>query len=322
MTKMNLFRFFAFSLFLSLVFLAQPGLANGLYNGQLSFPEAVTPSAERIHSFYNMLQVIITLIVLFVSVLMLYVMIRFRAKANPVPSMTTHNTLLEIIWTVVPVVILIIIAVPSFKLLYYIDRTEDPEMTLKVTGYQWYWGFDYPDHGEVSIMSNMLPDDEIDPAKGQHRLLSVNNPAVLPVDTNIQLIVTASDVLHSFAMPSFGIKIDAVPGRLNETWIRIEKEGVYYGQCSELCGEGHAFMPVEIHAVSKEAFAAWVAEQGGTMPEPKAAPEPAPEADSADNNTADADNNDDAPAVTGANTVEPVILGTQAADQTDGDSAE
>ena len=269
---MNMLRFFAFSLILTLALIVFPelGLANGLQNGQLGFPEAVTPSAERIHSFYHMLQIIITLIVIFVSALLLFVMIRFRAKANPVPSMTTHNVLLEIIWTVIPVVILIIIAVPSFKLLYYVDRTETPEMTLKVTGYQWYWGFEYPDNGDISITSNMVPDAEIDASKNQHRLLSTNNPVVLPVDTNIQVLVTAADVLHSFAMPSFGIKTDAVPGRLNETWIRIEKEGVYYGQCSELCGQGHAFMPVEIHAVSKDAFAAWVAEQGGTMPEAKA----------------------------------------------------
>ena len=320
MTKMSMLRFFAFPLILGLMLVALPGLgfANGLANGQLSFPEAVTPSAERIHSFYNMLQIIITGIVLFVSVLLLFVMIRFRAKANPVPSMTTHNVLLEIIWTVVPVVILIIIAVPSFKLLYYVDRTETPEMTLKVTGYQWYWGFDYPDNGDISITSNMIPDAEIDPAKGQHRLLSVDHPVVLPVDTNIQLIVTAQDVVHSFAMPSFGIKTDAVPGRLNETWIRIEKEGVYYGQCSELCGQGHAFMPVEIHAVSKDAFAAWVAEQGGTMPEPKAADSGAvPGAAEAADIGAETP---DAAAETGAD-VEPVILGAPPADEA-GNTAE
>lgn len=305
-------RFFAFPFFLSLALCALPGLglANGLTNGQLWFPEAVTPSAERIHSFYNMLQVIITLIVLFVSLMLLFVMIRFRAKANPVPSMTTHNTLLEIVWTVVPVVILIIIAVPSFKLLYYIDRTETPEMTLKVTGYQWYWGFDYPDNGDIAVMSNMIPEADIDPAMGQHRLLSVDNPVVLPVDTNIQLIVTAADVVHSFAMPSFGIKIDAVPGRLNETWVRIEKEGVYYGQCSELCGQGHAFMPIEIHAVSKEAFAAWVAEQGGTMPEPKAAETGNSGAEAAE-----------AAASGAGNAAEPVILGTPPAEDA-GEAAE
>jgi cytochrome c oxidase subunit 2 len=239
---------------------------------QLGFQDAATPVAERLHSFHNFLLIIITGIVAFVTVLLLYVVIRFRAKANPNPSMTTHNVPLEIIWTVVPVLILIAIAIPSFKLLYYMDRTENPEMTLKVTGYQWYWGFEYPDHGDISVTSNMIKDADIDTSKGQIRLLSTDNPIVLPVETNIQVIVTAADVLHSFAMPAFGIKTDAVPGRINETWIRIKADQVgkvFYGQCSELCGQGHAFMPVEIIAVSKEDFAAWVEKQGGTMPEAK-----------------------------------------------------
>src|SRR5688500_10689034 len=166
-------------------------------------------------------------------------MIRFNSKAHPVPSTRTHNVILEIVWTVVPVVILITIAVPSFKLLYYMDRTENPDMTLKVTGFQWYWGYEYPDNGNISFNSNIIKDADIDASKGQIRKLSTDNPVVLPVDTNIQLLVTAADVLHAFAVPSFGVKIDAVPGRLNETWVRIEKPGVYYGQCSELCGANH-----------------------------------------------------------------------------------
>lgn len=225
--------------------------------------DPATPVAKRLHEFHSMLMIIITAIVLFVMGLLLYVMVRFNARANPKPSTTTHNVMLEVIWTVVPVVILIIIAVPSFKLLYYMDRTAEPDMTLKITGYQWYWGYEYPDHGDISLMSNMIPDDQIDTAKGQVRLLSTDNPVILPVDTNIQLIVTAADVIHSFAVPAFGVKIDAVPGRLNESWVRIEKPGVYYGQCSEICGIGHAFMPIEIIAVSKEDFAAWVANQRG-----------------------------------------------------------
>lgn len=253
------------SLFLSALVLILPSVAmaadNLAHPTQLGMLPAVTPSATEIHNFHHLLMIVITGIVLFVTALLVFVMVRFNAKANPTPSTTTHNVMLEIIWTLVPVIILIIIAVPSFKLLYYVDRAKDPEMTLKVTGYQWYWGYEYPDQGGVTLTANMLKDDEIDPAKGQVRLLSTDNPVVVPVDTTIQVLVTAQDVIHSFAMPNFGIKIDAVPGRINETWMRIEKPGVYYGQCSELCGINHAFMPIEIHAVSKEDFAAWIARQ-------------------------------------------------------------
>ena len=233
---------------------------------QTGFQEAATPVAERLYEFHNFLLYIITGIVLFVMGLLLFVMVRFNAKSNPTPSQTTHNTFLEIVWTLVPVIILVVIAVKSFSLLYYMDRTENPEMTLKVTGYQWYWGYEYPDHGDISITSNIIQDADIDQSKGQIRNLSTDNPVILPVDTNIQVLVTAADVLHSFAMPAFGIKTDAVPGRTNETWIRITKPGVYYGQCSELCGTGHAFMPIEVIAVGKDEFADWVVKQGGTMP--------------------------------------------------------
>ena len=229
----------------------------------MGFQEAATPVAERLHNFHDFLMVIITVIVVFVTGLLLFVMIRFNSKAHPVPSTRTHNVILEIVWTVVPVVILITIAVPFFKLVYYMDRTENPDKTLKVTGFQWYWGYEYPDNGNISFTSNIIGDADIDASKGQIRKLSTDNPVVLPVDTDIQLLVTAADVIHAFAVPSFGVKIDAVPGRLNETWVRIEKPGVYYGQCSELCGTNHAFMPVEVIAVSKEDFQAWVAKQTG-----------------------------------------------------------
>ncbi|MBI2234853.1 MAG: cytochrome c oxidase subunit II [Micavibrio aeruginosavorus] len=265
-------RFLTLACLAALAVILCPDLAAATsQNWQMGMQEAATPVAEHLHKFHNFLLVIITGIVIFVFSLLLFVMARFNSRANPTPSQTTHNVLLEIVWTVVPVIILITIAVPSFKLLYYMDRTENPEMTLKVTGYQWYWGYEYPDHGGVSFTSNMLPDADINAVKGQLRSLSVDNPLVLPVGTDIQVLVTAADVLHSFAVPSFGIKTDAVPGRTNETWIRIEKEGTYYGQCSELCGTNHAFMPIEVHAVSKEAFAEWVVAQGGTMP---AAPTP------------------------------------------------
>ena len=224
----------------------------------LSFQEPASPVKERMIDFHdNLLLPIITAISIFVLALLIYVVIRFNRKANPNPSRTTHNLPLEIVWTAVPVVILIIIAVPSFKLLYYAERVAEPEMSLKVVGYQWYWGFSYPDHEIEEFSSYMIDDEDIDVSKGQKRLLSTDNVVVLPIDTDIQIDVTAGDVLHSFAMPAFGIKTDAVPGRLNSTWVRITKPGTYYGQCSELCGAKHAFMPVEVRAVSKEKFEEW-----------------------------------------------------------------
>jgi len=223
-----------------------------------NFQEAASPVAERLHSFHTMLLVIITAIVVFVTGLLLYVMIRFNEKANPVPSKTTHNVMLEVLWTMIPVLILVVVAVPSYKLLFYMDRAEKPEMTLKITGYQWYWGFQYPDYNDLEFTSVMVPEKDLKPAQGQVRLLSTDQPVVLPVDTDIQLLVTAADVLHAFAMPAFGVKTDAVPGRTNESWVRITKPGIYYGQCSELCGKDHAFMPVEVHAVTKAQFKAWI----------------------------------------------------------------
>lgn len=228
---------------------------------QLGLMPAATPQMERITGFHNdLLMWIITGIVIFVTALMIYVAIRFNKKTNPNPSKTTHNVLLEVLWTAVPVLILFVIAIPSFKMLYYLDRVEEPDMTLKVTGYQWHWGYEYPDHGGISFESYMIPEDEIDYSKGHRRLLSTDTQVVLPIDTNIQIIITAADVLHSFTVPGFGIKKDAVPGRLNETWVRIDKPGTYYGQCSEICGVKHAYMPIEIKAVTKEEFEAWVVE--------------------------------------------------------------
>jgi cytochrome c oxidase subunit 2 len=232
---------------------------------QMNFPEAVTPAMEHITSFHTMLLYIITAIVIFVTVLLVYVMVKFNAKANPVPSTTTHNVLLEVLWTVVPIIILITISVPSLKLLFFEARNPEPELTVKVTGYQWYWGYEYPDNGDVSVTSYMVKDSEIDQSKGQKRLLSADNAMVIPVDTNVLFQVTAQDVIHAFAVPQFGIKVDAIPGRLNSTWARVTKTGTYYGQCSELCGKGHGFMPIEIKVVSKEDFANWVKSQGGSV---------------------------------------------------------
>lgn len=230
---------------------------------QINLQTPATPFAEAGLAFNNLLMIIIIGISVFVLALLAIVIFRFNAKKNPTPSKTTHNTLLEVVWTVVPVLILVVIAVPSFRLLYLGDRVENPEMTLEVTGYQWYWGYEYPDQQIDEFASYMIPDEEIDEEAGQLRLLSVDNPVVLPVDTDIQILVTAADVLHSFAVPAFMIKTDAVTMRWNETWARIQEEGVYYGQCSELCGIGHGYMPIEIRAVSREAFDQWTIDQVG-----------------------------------------------------------
>ena len=222
----------------------------------LGFQPAASPTAERIHSFNDLLLPLICAIVVFVLALLLYVAWRFSEKRNPTPSRTTHNTVIEVLWTVIPVIILVVVAVPSFKLLYFADRTEDAEMTIKAIGRQWYWSYEYPDDGNFTFDANLVPAEDLE--DGQPRLLTADYPVVLPVDTNVRILVTASDVLHSFAVPAFGIKLDGVPGRVNETWVRIEAPGMYYGQCSELCGTGHSFMPIMIKAVSKQEYQDWV----------------------------------------------------------------
>ncbi|MDJ0943745.1 MAG: cytochrome c oxidase subunit II [Kiloniellales bacterium] len=253
--------------FLSLATLAALGLLAAGTAGaaepqpwQMGFQPAASPVMEEIHSFNNLLLWIISAIVVFVLGLLLYVMWRFSEKRNPNPSKTTHNTLIEVVWTVVPVIILVIIAIPSFRLLYLTDRNPDGEieMTIKAIGHQWYWSYEFPDHGNFTFDAYMVADEDLE--DGQRRLLSTDNALVLPVDTNIRILVTASTVLHNFAVPSMGLKMDGVPGRINETWVRITKEGTYYGQCSELCGTGHAYMPIMIEAVSKDDFGKWVEE--------------------------------------------------------------
>ncbi|WP_420854559.1 cytochrome c oxidase subunit II [Sneathiella marina] len=225
---------------------------------QLDLQEAFSPVAADQQVFHDMLLWIISIISVFVLLLLIYVMLRYNKKANPTPSKTSHNTLIEILWTVVPIMILIVIMIPSLKLLYYGDRIETPDMTIKAIGYQWYWGYEYTDEDDLAFEAVMLEEDELKP--GQPRLLATDNAIVLPVDTNIRVLVTAEDVLHAWAMPALGVKMDAVPGRLNETWMRIEKTGTYYGQCSELCGTRHGFMPIMVKAVSKEDYAKWLVE--------------------------------------------------------------
>jgi cytochrome c oxidase subunit 2 len=222
---------------------------------QLGFQGAATPVMENITWFHNFLLWIIAAISLFVLILLLIIIVRFNAKANPTPSRTTHNTLLEVIWTVVPVLILVVIAVPSFKLLFLQLTIPPADVTIKATGKQWFWTYTYPDNN-FEFDSLMLRDNELKP--GQPRLLAVDNEVVVPVNKNIRVQVIASDVIHAFAVPSFGVKIDAIPGRLNETWFRATREGVYYGQCSELCGKDHAFMPIAVRVVSDREYAAWL----------------------------------------------------------------
>ena len=225
---------------------------------QMGFQPAATPIMRELTELHDLLLVIITLITLLVLGLLIYVVWRFGEKRNPTPSRTSHNTLVEILWTVVPVLILVVIAVPSFALLYNSDVIPKADMTIKATGHQWYWEYQYPDHGEFSFDSNIIEAEDL--KSGQKRLLEVDNRIVVPVNKTVRVIVTAAPdgVLHAWAVPAFGIKVDAVPGRLNETWFRAEREGSYYGQCSELCGVRHGFMPIRVDVVSEGAFRAWL----------------------------------------------------------------
>jgi len=227
---------------------------------QLNLQTPVTPVAEQLYWFHNYLLVITAAISAVVLLLLFWIIVKFNHKANPIPSKNTHNTILEIAWTVIPVLILLAIAIPSYRILYYMDRIEDAELTIKVTGNQWFWTYEFPDY-EIEFDSLPLADDEINYAAGQHRLLEVDTPLVLPVDTNIRILFTANDVLHAWSLPAFGVKLDNVPGRINETWTRILTPGKYYGQCSELCGIDHSNMPIVVHAVSKEEFEVWRADQ-------------------------------------------------------------
>ncbi len=230
---------------------------------QLGMQQAVTPIAHNIQEFHTFLLWLITIITIFVLGLMVWIVVKFNAKANPTPSKTTHNTMIEVVWTIVPILILLAVAVPSFRLLFQQRTIPEAALTIKATGHQWYWEYDYPDNGEINFTSTMLTGDDLAERRKKvadaPRLLATDYPVVVPEGTTVRLIVTAAPdgVIHAWAMPSFGSKIDAVPGRLNEMWFNAEKTGIYYGQCSELCGKDHAFMPIELHVVSKDDFAAW-----------------------------------------------------------------
>jgi cytochrome c oxidase subunit II len=227
---------------------------------EMGMQNMVTDVGQGVSSFHTYLVWLITLVCLFVLALIVIVVVRFNERRNPVPSRTTHHTLLEVAWTIVPVLILVAISIPSFRLLRMQLIVPPADIVVKVTGYSWYWGYEYAadQGGGFKFDSNMVEQKDLKP--DQPRLLTVDNEMVVPVGKTVKVQVTAADVLHSFAMPSFGIKVDAVPGRLNETWFKADQEGVYHGQCSELCGNGHPYMPITIRVVSEQQYAAWLAE--------------------------------------------------------------
>ncbi len=224
---------------------------------QMGMQPAATAVRERMDSFHNELLVIITLITIFVLGLLIYAMWAFNAKRHPVPSKSTHNTLIEVIWTTVPIIILVGIAIPSFKLLYFANRTPHADMTLKVTGHQWYWSYEYPDQGDFAFDSNILADADAAKA-GKPRLLGVDNPVVVPVGTAVRVLISGTDVIHSWFLPAAGVQEYAVAGRTNESWMQFDREGVFYGQCNQICGVNHPFMPIEVHVVAKADFDTWV----------------------------------------------------------------
>jgi cytochrome c oxidase subunit II len=245
-------------------------------DGAIDMQPGVTPLREDAIWFHNwILLPIITVITLFVLALLVYVIVRFNKRANPTPAKWSHNTVVEIIWTVAPVMILMVIAVFSFRLLFAYNDMPKPDLTIKATGYQWYWGYEYPDQKIGEFVSNILPEDKA-AAAGVPYKLAATDPLYVPVNKVVRVQVTGADVIHAFAVPAFGIITDAIPGRLNETWFKADRTGVFYGSCRELCGIDHAFMPIEVHVVSQAEFDAWVARKGGSVA--GAAPPAAPAA--------------------------------------------
>ena len=253
MIKKLIYKFFLF-----LVFFNSANSSFASVNWQMGFNESVTTvMSDIVHLHDRILLPIIVAISVFVLFLLLYSIFKFRASKNPIPSKTSHNTFIEIMWTVIPCLILIVIAVPSFRLLYKQDIIPKADVTIKATGYQWYWGYEYPDQN-IAFDANMIETKNLKP--NQPRLLETDNHVVVPVNKVIKVLITANDVLHAWAVPSFGVKRDAVPGRINETWFKAVKEGVYYGQCSELCGSRHAFMPITVRVVSDKQYNEWLKE--------------------------------------------------------------
>src|SRR5271169_5343566 len=225
---------------------------------QFGMQPPATEVMDRLSAFHFALLIIIFAIAIFVLALLVIAMWRFNHQRHPLPTRTSHNTVIEMLWTVVPVVILVGIAIPSFKLMYYMDRVPNPDMTIKVTGHQWYWSYEYPNQKGLAFDSNIIQQAALKP--GQKRLLDVNNPLVVPIHANIRVLVTSTDVIHSWFIPSFGVQEYAVIGRVNESWFNVEREGTYYGECNQICGVNHAFMPIKIVAMSKDAFQRWLGE--------------------------------------------------------------
>ncbi len=241
----------------SLIGLAlHPALAQAPREWEMGMQPAFSPMKQEIIDLHNLVLIIITLITLFVGALLAWVCIRYNEKRNPVPSQTSHHTGLEIAWTVIPVVILVVMAIPSFRLIYYLDRTPNPDMTIKVTGHQWYWEYSYPDDGNVDIESRYIADEDLKP--GDLRLLSVDNQLIIPVGKKIRILTNSADVIHSFFIPSLGAQRYAIPGRTIEMWLEATKPGVYYGECNQICGQNHSKMPIAVHAVTDQEFKAWV----------------------------------------------------------------
>jgi len=222
---------------------------------EMAMQPGFSPVKRDIIDLHDLVLVIITLITLFVGALLIWVMLRYSAKRNPDPSRVSHNTLIEVLWTVLPILILVVIAIPSFRLVYYEDRTHDPALTIKVTGHQWYWEYTYPDQGNLDIESRIIPDSQLKP--GQMRLLEVDNPLVVPAGKDIRILTTSSDVIHSFFIPSLGVQRYAIPGRTIETWVRVDKPGRFYGECNQVCGMNHSQMPIVVEALSEQDFKSW-----------------------------------------------------------------
>ena len=231
-------------------------LANVPKPWEMGMQPAANELKARIIDLHNLVLIIITLITIFVGALMVWVMVRYNATRNPVPSTTSHNTTIEVLWTVIPVLILVVMAIPSFRLVYYLDHTPDPDMTIKVTAHQWYWEYGYPEAGELAIESRMIRDEDLKP--GQLRLLEVDNQLVVPVGKKIRILTNSVDVIHSFFIPSLGVQRYAIPGRTIETWMTVDKPGVYYGQCNQICGVDHSRMPIAVKAVTQDEYKAWL----------------------------------------------------------------
>jgi len=233
------------------------------HDGGIDLQTAATPIAREIQHFHNLLLPVILGVSILVLALLLWVVIRYNRRANPTPRKFTHNMTVEVIWTIAPVIILVVIASQSFPLLFHAERIPPAELTIKVTGNSWFWQYEYQDAG-VNITSVKLEEADA-AAQGKPYLLGVDNPLIVPANTNVRLLVTSNDVIHAWAIPAFGVKEDAIQGRVNDAWFNVDREGVFYGQCSELCGINHAFMPIEVHAVSREEFARFIAAQGGSF---------------------------------------------------------